>query len=229
VAVKLSFLSVKGVPTLFWSSPRPHNLRPRPLTMALLIFGLALFGLGESLIVNAGVGLSPWIVLAEGVGNVTGWSIGFATFVISFAVLGFWIPLRQVPGIGTIMNAVVIAAVLDFSRPYLPTPDGQAARYLQAFLGVYVVGLGAAIYLICKLGPGPRDGLMTGLQRITGVPIAWVRSGIEVTVVVIGWWLGGTVGVGTLLFAFLVGPALACNLYLFERMFGEPAEATETP
>ncbi|MEQ8664510.1 MAG: hypothetical protein RIC16_02185 [Rhodospirillales bacterium] len=217
---KLSFLTVKGVPALPWSSAEPLNLRPRMTTVAYLVAGLTLFGLGETLILTANAGLSPWIVLAEGTGNVTGWSVGFATFAISVAVLVLWVPLHQKPGIGTILNAVIIAAVIEFAAPYLPSPENYPLRLLQTTVGIYIVGFGGAMYLIANLGPGPRDGLMTGLQRITGAPIAWVRSSIEVTVVIAGWLLGGTVGVGTVMFALMIGPAVAMNLYLLAKLFG---------
>lgn len=217
------FLTEREVPTLFWSSPRPHNLRPSPVSAFMLVFGLSLFGLGEALIVTAHAGLSPWIVFAEGLGTVTPWGIGEATFWTSVGVLLLWIPLRQIPGIGTVMNAIIIAVILAYAPPYLPKPETAALQYLQTLIGTYIVGLGAAIYLIANLGPGPRDGLMTGLQRVTGLPIAWVRSGIEITVVAAGWWLGGTVGVGTLLFAFLIGPAVSTNLYILRRTLAKPA------
>lgn len=217
---KPAFLSVKGIPTLFWSSPKPLNFRPRFVTMVFLVVGLAIFGLGEALLIASHAGVSPWTVLAQGVSNVTGWSIGQSTFWISIGVLLFWIPLKRIPGIGTILNAVIIAAMLEYVLPYLPTPENYALQLLQALAGVFVTGLGGAIYLISNLGPGPRDGLMTGLQELTDLPIAWVRSGLEVTVVIIGWFLGGVVGPGTLMFAFLIGPAVAISLYSMIRLFG---------
>lgn len=213
-------MSVKSVPNLFWSSPRPLNLQPRFSTLAFLVAGLALFGFGEALILKAMTGLSPWLVLAQGVGNVTGWSVGFATFVISIVVLAIWIPLRQVPGIGTIANAVIIALMIEYTAPFLPTPDLAAMRVAQTVVGTYIVGFGGAMYLISNLGPGPRDGLMTGLQRVTGMRIAWVRCIIEISVVVGGWSLGGAVGAGTVIFALLIGPAVAANLYLLASVFG---------
>lgn len=185
------FLKVREVPTLAWSSTHALNLRPRPFSVIMLVFGLSLFGLGEALIVTANTGLSPWIVFAEGLGNVTPWGIEQATFWTSVGVLVLWIPLKQVPGIGTILNAVIIALILGYATPYLPHPETAFWQYVQNLIGIYTVGLGAAIYLIANLGPGPRDGLMTGLQRVTGFPIAWVRSGIEITVVAAGWWLVG--------------------------------------
>jgi uncharacterized membrane protein YczE len=218
---KFSFLSVKAVPSLFWSSAKPLNLRPRFITMLFLVSGLALFGLGEALLIAAGTGVSPWTVLAQGVSYLSDWSIGLSTFIISMVVLIFWWPLKQMPGMGTILNAIIIALILEFVLPYIPTPDAHVLRVLQAILGVLVTGIGGGIYLISNLGPGPRDGLMTGLQQLTNFPIAWVRSGIELTAVIVGWTLGGVVGLGTLLFAFLIGPSLASSLFIFSKMFGE--------
>lgn len=225
MASKFAFLSIKAIPTLFWSAPKPLTMRPPLRSFVILCFGLALFGLGEALLIASGAGVSPWTVFAEGVTNVTGWSIGLATFIISVCVLLTWIPLRQIPGIGTIANAVIIALMLDFSLPYLPKPDGFMLQSLQALIGVLVTGLGGGIYLIANLGPGPRDGLMTGLQQLTNLPIAWVRSGIEISVVIIGWYLGGTVGLGTMLFAFLIGPSVAASLYGLQAMFGKKPES----
>ena len=218
---KFSFLSVKAVPSLFWSSTKPLNFRPGFITVLSLVFGLALFGLGEALLIAAGTGVSPWTVLAQGVSNMGGWSIGFSTFIISVVVLFFWWPLKQMPGIGTILNAIIIALILEFVLPYIPKPDTYILQILQAILGVLVTGIGGGIYLISNLGPGPRDGLMTGLQTLTNFPIAWVRSGIELTAVVVGWTLGGVVGLGTLLFAFLIGPFLASSLFILSKMFSK--------
>ncbi len=177
--------------------------------------------------INATLGVSPWTVLAEGVSIVTGWSIGLSTFIISLLVLIAWLPLRQVPGIGTVANAVIISLTLEFSLPYLPSPQQVVWQLIQVVLGVVIVGIGSAIYLIANLGPGPRDGLMTGLQRVTGFPIGWVRSSIEISVVVAGWLLGGTVGIGTLVFAFLVGPMVATSLYALQVLFGGNSRSAE--
>lgn len=184
------------------------------MSVAFLIIGLVLFGLGEALLVAAGVGVSPWTVFAEGLTNVTGWSLGFATFVISVSVLLLWIPLRQAPGIGTILNAIIIASVLEHVLPLLPTFETFVANAALALLGVLVTGFGGAIYLIANLGPGPRDGLMAGLQTLTGQPIALVRTCLELTVVTIGWALGGTLGLGTILFALGIGPAMATGMQI---------------
>ena len=219
--LKLSFLSVKEVPTLSWSSPKALTIKPPIKSLLFLITGLTLFGLGEALLIAAGVGVSPWTVLAQGITNITGWSIGFATFITSLVVLIAWIPLKQTPGVGTILNAIIIALVLDYFLPYLPTSDNIVLKIVGASIGVLVTGFGGGIYLIANLGPGPRDGLMTGLQRLTDFPIAWVRSAIEITVILIGWTLGGTVGIGTILFALGIGPSVAASMYGLNSVFNK--------
>ncbi|MFB9233011.1 YitT family protein [Pseudohalocynthiibacter aestuariivivens] len=222
MGLKLSFLSIKKMPNLFWSSPKALTIAPPLISVVFLVIGLILFGLGEALIIAAGVGVSPWIVFAQGITIVTGWSIGFATFIISLFVLFCWIPLRQTPGIGTILNAIIIALVLDFSLPYLPTYDSLALKVSEAMTGILVTGFGGGLYLIANLGAGPRDGLMTGLQTLTNLPIAWVRSGLELSVVSVGWALGGSVGIGTVLFALGIGPAVAASMYGLESVFSRP-------
>ena len=215
--LKLKILSVKTIPMLFWSSPKALTLKPKFISVIFLIIGLVLFGLGEALLISAGIGVSPWTVFGQGISNVLNVSIGFATFIISLFVLLCWIPLRQIPGIGTVLNVIIIASVLDYSLPYLPSPETNILRLTQVVLGVVITGFGGGVYLIANLGPGPRDGLMTGLQRISDFPIAWVRSGIELTVVLIGWILGGIVGIGTLVFAFGIGPSVAISIYLLAK------------
>ena len=201
-----------------WSSATPYNLRPRLKTFIYLNLGLVLFGLGEAMLIASGAGVSPWTVLAQGIAGKLGWSIGYSTMIVSFVVLLFWIPLRRKPGMGTILNAFIIAFMIDFSLAYLPHPDFLLWQVLQAALGVLVVGIASGIYLAANLGAGPRDGLMTGLQAVTGMPIAWIRIALEVSVVAAGWYLGGVVGVGTVLFAFGVGPCVAIGI-LFVRRF----------
>ena len=213
----MKIFTVKEIPTLHWSSPTPYNLKPKLLTFFYLNFGLVLFGLGEALLITSSAGVSPWTVLAQGIAGKTGWSIGFVTMVVSFAVLTLWIPLKQKPGMGTILNALIIAFMIDFSLVYLPHPETLLWQILQAALGVLVIGIASGMYLTSNLGPGPRDGLMKGLQSITGYPIAYIRIAIEVTVVAIGWYLGGVVGIGTVLFAFGVGPAVALGILFVKR------------
>ncbi len=203
---------VKEVPVMPWSSLTPYNLKPGLKTFVYLNLGLILFGLGEALLIASGAGVSPWTVLAQGIAGRVDWSIGFTTMIVSFVVLLLWIPLRRKPGMGTILNALIIAFMIDFSLPLLPYPQTLVLQLLQSALGVLVVGIASGLYLTANLGPGPRDGLMTGLQAATGLPIAWIRIAIEVTVVAVGWYLGGIVGVGTMLFAFGVGPCVAIGI-----------------
>ena len=210
----MKIFSVRSVPSTKWSSDKPLNFSPKPVTIFILCLGLFLFGLGESLIITASVGMSPWTVLAEGLSITTGLSIGTLTFLISLGVLILWIPLKQQAGIGTILNAIIVAAVIEWSLPYLPHPETYAMQILQAVLGTLIVGVASGIYLIANLGPGPRDGLMTGCQKATGLPIAWVRVFLEIVVITIGWSLGGTVGIATVIFAIGVGPAVSMGLYL---------------
>ena len=209
----MKIFSIKSVPKVSWSSEKPLNFSPSPLTLLMLCFGLTLFGLGESLIITAGAGMSPWTVLAEGLSISSGLSIGALTFLISLGVLLLWIPIKQMPGVGTMLNVVIIAAVIEWSLPFLPHPDQYGLQILQAIIGTIIVGFASGIYLIANLGPGPRDGLMTGFQRVTGLPIAWVRAMIEIVVVAIGFSLGGTLGLATLIFAFGIGPAVSIGLY----------------
>ena len=219
MALNLRFLQVKGIPVLFWSSPKALTIQPPFMSFVLLIIGLAIFGLGEALLISAGYGVSPWTVFAQGLTTLTGWSIGFATFIISIAVLVLWVPLRQIPGIGTISNAIVIALVLEYILPHLPRFELDALQIAQAVFGVLVTGFGGAIYLISNLGPGPRDGLMTGVQHLTNWPISGVRASIEILVVIAGWSLGGTVGLGTVLFAIGIGPAVSASLFTLNYFF----------
>ena len=209
----MKVFSIRSVPTTQWSSNKPLNFSPKPITVLILCLGLFLFGLGESLIITASAGMSPWTVLAEGLSITTGLSIGALTFLISLGVLLLWIPLKQQAGIGTILNVIIIAAVIEWSLPHLPHTETYAMQILQAILGTLVVGIASGIYLIANLGPGPRDGLMTGCQRANNLPIAWVRVFLEITVISVGWMLGGTIGLATVIFAFGVGPAVSLGLY----------------
>ena len=213
------FLSIKSIPKVYWSSERPLNFKPKISSLFFLCFGLSLFGLGEGLLIVSSTGASPWSVLAQGISLHIDLSIGTITFLISLAVLFLWIFLKQKPGIGTILNALIIALMIDLSIKFIPAPDSFIFRLILASFAVLSVGIGSGIYLVANLGPGPRDGLMTGLQKKTNFPIAAVRAFLEITVVSIGWYLGGIVGVGTLLFALGVGPAVALGLYLVKKIF----------
>ena len=213
------FLKIKKIPKVNWSSDKPYNFRPKFPTFFFLCFGLTLFGLGEGLLIVSFTGASPWSVLAQGISLNINLSIGAITLLISIAVLVLWIPLGLKPGMGTIFNALIIAFMIDLCIKFVPTPSNYTNQLLLAVLSVLAVGIGGGIYLISNLGAGPRDGLMIGLQKLTKLPIAAVRGTLEISVVTIGWYLGGTVGIGTLLFAFGIGPCVALGLYLVDKIF----------
>ena len=210
------FLTIKKIPKNYWSSRKALNFKPKALTVFYLIFGLSIFGLGEGLLIVSYSGASPWSVLAQGISLNIDLSIG-GNFYCSVCTLSLWF-LKQKPGIGTVFNIIIIAAMIDLTIFFCNTRN-ILWKIVMAVFAVLLVGLGSGFYLIANLGPGPRDGLMTGIQRMTNFPIAAVRAGIEITVVSIGWYLGGTVGFGTLLFAFGIGPAVAMGLYLVGKFF----------
>ena len=213
------FISIKNIPKVSWSSNKPLNLKPKISTFFYLCFGLMLFGLGEGLLIVSFTGASPWSVLAQGISLNVDLSIGTITLFISFLVLLLWIPLKQKLGIGTILNALIIAIMIDLCINFVPTPENFISQLMLAVIAVLTVGLGGGIYLVANLGAGPRDGLMVGLQKKTNLPIAVVRAFIEISAVTVGWYLGGIVGVGTLLFAFGIGPAVAFGLFIVGKVF----------
>jgi uncharacterized membrane protein YczE len=190
--------------------------RPTPRQLAQVLVGLWIFGIGEALLVASELGNSPWTVLAEGVSKHTPLSIGGATLAIGAAVLLCWIPLSERPGLGTVLNSIVIGISIDVTLELLPSIHGIATRWVSMLAGIAVVGLGSGLYLTAALGPGPRDGLMTGLHARNGWPLAAVRTGIELTAVTAGFLLGGTVGVGSLLFALLIGHAVSFGVRRIE-------------
>ena len=212
------FLTIKNIPRVSWSSKEPLNLKPKFSTFFFLCFGLILFGVGEGLLLVSFIGASPWSVLAQGISNYVNLSIGTITFLISLFVIFLWVFLSQKPGIGTVLNAIIIAAMIDVCLKYVSTPETFVLKIILAIFAVLITGIGSGIYLIANLGPGPRDGLMTGLQKKTNLPIASVRAFLEISVVSIGWYLGGTVGVGTLLFAFGIGPCVAFGLFIVDKI-----------
>ena len=213
------FLKIKNIPKVNWSSEKPYNFKPKLSTFFFLCFGLTLFGLGEGLLIVSFTGASPWSVLAQGISLNVNLSIGTITLLISIAVLILWIPLSQKPGMGTIFNALIIALMIDLCIKFVPTPSTYFHQLILAIISVIMVGIGGGIYLVSNLGAGPRDGLMVGLQKVSNLPIAAVRATLEISVVGIGWYLGGTVGIGTLLFAFGIGPCVAFGLYLVDKIF----------
>jgi uncharacterized membrane protein YczE len=194
--------------------------RATPRQLAILMAGLWLFGTGEALLVASDLGNSPWTVLAEGVGEQTGIGVGAATVALSFAVLALWIPLREAPGLGTIANAIVIGVSIGVTLDWLPDVDPLGARLAEVAAGIGIVSIGSGLYLMTRLGAGPRDGLMLGLHRRTGLSVRLVRTIIESSVVGLGYVLGGTVGIGTLAFALLIGPVVQTGL---KRLSSIPA------
>ncbi len=211
--------TLKKIPKLSWSSFDELNFKPKSNTLIYLIFGLILFGLGETLLVTANIGVSPWFVLHQGMSVKTGYSIGLTTLIVSIIVLFFWIPLKQKPGIGTILNTILISVVVDLSLPHLPNPEEFLSQLLQVIIAVLIVGLGSGFYLIANLGPGARDGLMTGIQKKTNLSFSLTRTLIELSAVALGWYLGGIVGIGTVIYALGIGPFVSFGLFFVGKYF----------
>lgn len=184
----------------------------------ILIFGLTLFGIGEAFLVVTSLGNSPWTVLSEGISLNSNLNIGQATFFVSLMVLFFWIPLKQKPGFGTLANIVVISASIELGILIIPEVNNIVLKVFYVLFGTLLVGIGSALYITCGLGTGPRDGLMTGLHYRTGVRVGRVRLGIEVVALTTGALLGGSLGVGTALFALLIGQSVAISLGVLGRL-----------
>ncbi len=204
------------IPVTPWRATGTWALRPRMLLP--LLIGLSLFGFGEGLLVQSHWGASPWTVFAQGVARHTHLSLGWSTALISVVVLLGWIVLRERPGFGTIANLIVIAYVLDMTTYFLAVPSDPGLKILYIVGAVVVIGVGSALYLSTNLGPGPRDGLMTSIHRHFGVSLVYVRLSLEATVLVVGWLMGGTVGVGTAFFAATIGFSIGASLNLMERL-----------
>lgn len=209
------------VPTMPWSA-RDSLWRAAPTTLALLVLGLLLFGAGEGALIAARLGNTPWTVLAQGIARQTPLDVGGATIAVSLVVLLGWIPLRQRPGLGTIANVILIGVSLDIAARIAPEPHDVVWQVVQVAVGIALVGLGSAFYLTANLGPGPRDGWMTGIHRATGLGIAAVRTTIEITVLAVGVVLGGHAGFATVAFAVLVGYALAATFRLMAWPLAAP-------
>ena len=186
--------------------------------LAILFFGLTIFGIGEAFLVVSSLGNSPWVVLSEGISINTFLNIGESTFLVSVLVLLLWIPLKQRPGFGTIANIVLIAAAIEVGLFFIPAVESIFLKYFYVLFGIALVGAGSALYITCGLGTGPRDGLMTGLHYKSGVRVGRVRLGIEVVAASTGALLGGSLGIGTLLFALLIGQSVAISLGVVERL-----------
>ena len=206
----------KTVPQTPWTAKSRWELSP--LRVSVLFFGLFVFGLGDSLLIQSEIGNAPWSVLAQGISNRLNITMGWSTFAISSLVLLLWIPLKEKPGFGTLSNIALIAAAIQVGVTIFPTPDSYLVGIIYCLIGIGMVGVGSSLYITCGLGPGPRDGLMTALHHRSGIRIGRVRLGIEGSVLVMGWLLGGTVGLGTLLFATLIGQSIAVALGVVSRV-----------
>ena len=209
------FAPHKTIPHTRWKAAHRWDLSP--VRVLILFVGLAIFGLGDSLLIQSNIGNAPWTVFAQGLSERTGLLIGWTTAITSIFVLLIWIPLRERPGFGTLSNIVLIALFIEIGIHIFPAQDNYLLGIVCALVGIALVGAGSALYITCGLGPGPRDGAMTGLHRVTGIRVSRVRLAIEVTVLLAGWALGGTLGLGTLLFALLIGNSVAISLGLLAR------------
>jgi hypothetical protein len=207
----------RTIPKTSWTAPTKWSINiPRFL---ILSFGLTIFGFGEALLIQSTLGNAPWSVLSQGLSKHTIFSLGWSTFLISLVVLLGWIPLKQRPGFGTLANIVIIAFMLQIGTDIFPIEYHTLwIRFAYVFGGIALIGAGSALYITCGLGPGPRDGLMTGIHRVTGIRVGRVRLGIEVIVFLVGWSIGGRVGIGTLCFALFVGNAVAISLGLVRHL-----------
>ena len=189
------------------------NLGIKPIGRLLL--GLYLVGLGLAMMIHTGLGVPPWDVLSQGLSVQTGWSFGTSAVAISAVVLLLWIPIKQQPGIGTVINAILIGPFADLNAPLMPQLDGWLANLVWMLLGLISVALGAGLYISANLGAGPRDGLMVGLTRVSGWPFWVIRTIGESLVLATGWLLGGTVGIGTALFAVAIGYLMQTSMKMF--------------
>ncbi len=206
----------KTIPHTFWTAKSRWSVTPKIFTF--LIVGLSLFGIGEALLIQSTLGNSPWSVFAQGLSLQTPLSIGESTAITSLAVLALWIPLREKPGFGTLANIAVISIFIQLGVDHIPAATMNfPLQFLYVVVGVGLVGFGSAIYITCGLGPGPRDGLMTSLHKKTEARISRVRLSIEVTVLIAGAALGGSVGLGTAIFALFIGISIATNLNLVTK------------
>ncbi|WP_454150650.1 membrane protein YczE [Microbacterium lacticum] len=187
-----------------------------PQRVVHLLVGLALYGAGCAIMVRAGIGLDPWTVFAQGVSLQTGIGIGWVTNIVGFLVLLLWIPLRQKPGVGTLANILLVGTSMQATLAVFPAIDGFALQVLVFLLGMMLVAVASGLYIGADFGPGPRDGLMTGLRARFGWPIWAARLVVEASVLLAGWLLGGTVGLGTIIFALGIGPLVHRTLPLFD-------------
>ena len=212
-------LTLKKVPYLYWSSNYKYNLKPNKITLFYLIIGVILIGIGEALIISSNIGVSPWFVLHQGLSVKTGYTIGITTFAVSLSVLILWLPFKEMPGIGTILNAIFISLMVDISLIFLPHSNQFIIQIFQVLIGVFLCGIGSGLYLAANLGAGPRDGLMTGINKQTNLSFFLIRSILEISVVLIGFYLGGIVGIGTIIYVISIGFSVSLGLFLVGKIF----------
>ena len=205
----------RTVPVVPWTATSRWDLSFK--RVLILFFGLAIFGLGDGLIIQSGLGNAPWSVLAQGISLKSGLSIGTSTLIIGALVLSLWIPLKERPGFGTLSNILIISLFIEIATNIFPKQEDLVPGLIFTLVGIAMVGIGSALYITCGLGPGPRDGAMTGLHQRTGVRVGRVRLALEVLVSIAGALLGGTLGLGTLLFALLIGQSVAISFGLLAR------------
>ena len=186
--------------------------------VSILCLGLAIFGIGDAMLVESMIGNAPWTVLAQGLSGILKINLGTMTAIISIFVLLLWIPLRERPGFGTLLNIIVIATFIQIGVDSIPAANQLYEGVLYAFMGVAMVGLGSALYISVGLGPGPRDGAMTGIHRLTGIPIGRVRLAIELVVLTLGGLCGGRIGLGTAIFALFIGQSIAIQCGVLARL-----------
>jgi uncharacterized membrane protein YczE len=206
----------RTVPIVPWTAKSRWDLSFK--RVSILFFGLAIFGLGDGLIIQSGLGNAPWSVLAQGISLKSGLSIGTSTLIIGSLVLALWIPLRERPGFGTLSNIIIISLFIEIATNIFPKQENILPGLIFTLIGIAMVGIGSSLYITCGLGPGPRDGAMTGLHQRTGVRVGRVRLGLEVVVSIAGALLGGTLGLGTLLFALLIGQSVAISFGVLARL-----------
>ena len=205
----------RTVPVVPWTAKHRWDLSFK--RVFILFFGLAVFGLGDGIIIQSGLGNAPWSVLAQGISLKSGLSIGTSTLIVGSLVLALWIPLRERPGFGTLSNIIIISLFIEIATNIFPKQENLIPGLIFTLVGIAMVGIGSSLYITCGLGPGPRDGAMTGLHQRTGVRVGRVRLGLEVVVSIAGALLGGTLGLGTLLFALLIGQSVAISFGLLAR------------
>jgi len=206
----------RTVPVVPWTAKSRWDLSFK--RVFILFLGLAIFGLGDGIIIQSGLGNAPWSVLAQGISLKSGLSIGTSTLIVGSLVLALWIPLRERPGFGTLSNILIISLFIEIATNIFPKQGELLPGLIFTLVGIAMVGIGSSLYITCGLGPGPRDGAMTGLHQRTGVRVGRVRLGLEVVVSIAGALLGGTLGLGTLLFALLIGQSVAISFGLLARL-----------